>query len=50
MHTGENVSKKGVYKCTNCGNEVTCEQGERCPPCGRCSNTSFKPKDQQQSK
>ncbi|WP_408643044.1 hypothetical protein [Thermosinus carboxydivorans] len=30
-----------MYKCTKCGNEITCVKGETVPPCRKCYNTSF---------
>jgi hypothetical protein len=30
---GDIVPESGIYKCNTCGNEVTCVQGERFPPC-----------------
>lgn len=40
--TGYTISASGIYKCKNCGNEITCVKGDRCPPCRNCGNTSFK--------
>jgi len=42
MNTGQIVPQSGIYKCNNCGNEITCVKGERVPPCRSCSGTSFK--------
>ncbi|WP_099830444.1 hypothetical protein [Mesotoga sp. Brook.08.105.5.1] len=39
--TGQKVEVSGIYKCTNCGNEVTCVKGERFPPCSKCHKTNF---------
>lgn len=44
MRAGENIERQSVLCCTNCGNEIFCKKGERCPPCGRCSNNTFIPK------
>jgi len=41
MKTGTTVQQSGIYKCTKCGNEITCVKGETVPPCGKCSNTEF---------
>jgi DNA-directed RNA polymerase subunit RPC12/RpoP len=41
MNTGTVVANSGIYKCTKCGNEITCVKGERVPPCRKCNNTSF---------
>lgn len=37
--SGQIVSQSGIYKCTNCHNEVTCVKGERFPPC--CASAGF---------
>ncbi|MET3696889.1 zinc ribbon family protein [Bacillus oleivorans] len=42
MNTGSIVQQSGIYKCTSCGNEITCVKGERAPPCAKCSGTTFK--------
>ena len=39
-HTGEKPGK-GVYSCTNCGTDVTLDNGDKMPPCPKCNNTSF---------
>jgi DNA-directed RNA polymerase subunit RPC12/RpoP len=41
IKTGSIVQQSGIYKCTKCGNEITCVKGERVPPCGKCFNTTF---------
>lgn len=42
IYTGDEVDNSGIYKCTECGNEITCVKGRRCPPCKKCGNTEFK--------
>lgn len=37
--SGQIVPQSGIYKCTNCNNEVTCVKGEPFPPC--CANAGF---------
>jgi len=39
--SGEIVEVSGIYKCTSCGNEVTCVKGERFPPCSKCHGSTF---------
>ena len=39
--SGEIVPQSGIYKCTNCGNEITCVKGERFPPCAQCNGSQF---------
>ena len=41
MKTGETVQQSGIYKCTKCGNEITCVLGNTVPPCSKCNNTAF---------
>ncbi|MEG0833579.1 MAG: hypothetical protein RR058_07775 [Oscillospiraceae bacterium] len=41
ISTGENPGA-GTYKCTNCGTEITLGSGDKCPPCPKCNNTTFK--------
>lgn len=36
--SGETVKVSGIYKCSVCGNEVTCVKGEPFPPCCKGSN------------
>lgn len=42
VNTGDTITTSGIYKCTDCGNEITCVKGRRCPPCRNCDNTTFK--------
>ncbi|PDM39244.1 MULTISPECIES: YjzC family protein [unclassified Geobacillus] len=42
IRTGGTVEQSGIYKCTKCGNEITCVKGERVPPCRNCGNTVFR--------
>lgn len=37
--SGEIVQQSGIYKCSVCGNEVTCVEGEPFPPC--CAGATF---------
>lgn len=39
--TGNTVQQSGIYKCSDCKNEITCVKGDRCPPCVNCGNTKF---------
>ncbi|MBE3587716.1 MAG: hypothetical protein IMW93_04015 [Thermoanaerobacteraceae bacterium] len=39
--TGSIVPQSGIYRCTKCGNEITCVKGETVPPCSKCHNTTF---------
>lgn len=39
--TGGTVPQSGIYKCNNCGNEITCVKGERVPPCRNCGSATF---------
>lgn len=41
IKTGEIVQQSGIYRCTKCGNEITCVKGEKVPPCGKCGNSMF---------
>ena len=41
INTGSTVQVSGIYKCSNCKNEITCVKGDRCPPCVNCKNTTF---------
>lgn len=38
LKSGQKVERSGIYKCTKCGNEVTCVKGGPFPPCGKCCN------------
>ncbi len=38
--TGEKPGK-GCYSCTNCGTDIHLNQNDKCPPCPKCTNTSF---------
>ncbi|WP_160670678.1 zinc ribbon-containing protein [Clostridium sp. C8-1-8] len=40
--SGQKVEQSGIYKCTSCGNEVTCVKGEPFPPCAKCNNSEFR--------
>lgn len=42
INTGGKVAQSGIYKCTDCGNEITCVKAERVPPCRQCNNTQFR--------
>ncbi|MGG4610783.1 zinc ribbon-containing protein [Providencia sp. Me31A] len=37
--SGEPVVISGIYKCSKCGNEVTCVEDEPFPPC--CKGNYF---------
>jgi len=39
--SGQIVATSGIYKCTKCGNEITCVKGEPFPPCSKCNGSSF---------
>ena len=40
---GEIVPDSGIYKCTKCGNEITCVEGDRFPPCANeCKHPEYK--------
>ena len=39
---GETVPESGIYACDNCGNEVTCVEGEPFPPCANgCKHPTY---------
>ena len=38
--TGEKPGK-GCYSYTNCGTDIHLNQNDKCPPCPKCTNTSF---------
>ena len=40
VRTGERPGE-GIYKCTNCGTEISLTEDDKMPPCPRCTNTSF---------
>ncbi len=40
VKTGEKPGK-GDYSCTNCHTTVTLGEGDKCPPCPKCSNDRF---------
>ena len=41
IKTGEKCQKGGIYKCTKDGEQISLGLNNVCPPCPKCSNTSF---------
>ncbi|MBQ8749801.1 MAG: hypothetical protein IJZ29_04980 [Clostridia bacterium] len=38
---GNNVEESGTYGCLNCGQTLELNEGDKLPPCPRCTNQSF---------
>ena len=39
---GEEAPVTGRYKCSNCGNTIIVNKGERLPPCGKCKRPGIR--------